>query len=51
MEIEHPSDPHRTLWEMKDGGDWTSYNADVKGHFHEDMYSSSTNSIGIKALG
>jgi N-acetylated-alpha-linked acidic dipeptidase len=51
LEIEHPSNPNRTLWEMQDGGNWTSYNADVKGLFDKDPHASSVNSIGIKALG
>ena len=51
MAIEHPNDSSRTLWDMQDGGDWMTYNTEVRGLSLEDTSASSVNSIGIKALG
>ena len=31
MQVEHPSDSTRSLWSMQDGGDWATFNQDVKG--------------------
>ena len=31
MQVEHPSNSTRSLWSMQDGGDWATFNQDVKG--------------------
>lgn len=51
IEIEHPNDANRTLWQMQDGGDWTIYNTKVKQLSVADDSAFASNSIGVKALG
>lgn len=51
-EIQHPTDESRSLWTMKDGGDWSTYNAETKGLQapieYDDLFASGS---GISPLG
>jgi N-acetylated-alpha-linked acidic dipeptidase len=51
-QIEHPTDPARSLWEMKDGGDWKTYNQEVKAFSSEvDFEDLAASRSGVGALG
>ncbi len=47
-QIEHPSDESRSLWSMKDGGDWKEFNALQDEVDFEELFASGT---GVSALG
>lgn len=52
MQVEHPTDKSRSLWPMQDGGDWNTFNQEVKGLSadvdYEELFASE---MRVKALG
>ncbi|KAJ9124725.1 hypothetical protein QFC24_003093 [Naganishia onofrii] len=52
MQVEHPTDKNRSLYSMQDGGDWNTFNLEVKGLStdidYEEMFASE---LKVKALG
>ncbi|KAJ9099261.1 hypothetical protein QFC21_004142 [Naganishia friedmannii] len=52
MQVEHPTDKNRSLWSMQDGGDWNTFNQEIKGLSadidYEEMFASE---LKVKALG
>lgn len=51
-QINHPYDSSRSLFEMQDGGDWKTYNAEVKGlELENDFEAMAESTTRVGALG